>query len=135
MGTGWTPQGSPIYPCTPVASATVANWQSGTGTSGETGADLVSIGTNDIKNRITSLVVSINNLTAGAIVNVRMYSQVNGTERKIYDQPFVRGTSPDGLWIVNGSLNIHEVLRVEVQSDTVADNGKSISYDYIIESM
>jgi len=40
-----------------------------------------------------------------------------------------------GLWIVNGTVGIHEILRVTAQSDAVADNTKAIGYDYMIEAM
>ena len=61
--------------------------------------------------------------------------EVNGIERKVYNQPFTQGTDPDGLWIVNGTIGIHEALRVEVQSDNAGDNGASIDYDYMLEAM
>jgi len=40
-----------------------------------------------------------------------------------------------GLWIVNGTVAIHEVLRVTAQSDNAGDDGKSIDYDYMLEAM
>lgn len=119
----------------PGVGNTVANWQSGVGTSGETGADLVTIGANDTKNKLHSLLVSIRALTVGAVITVKMFQQVNGVEDKVYQQNFVRGTSPNGLWIVDATVGIHEALRVEVQSDTVADNGLAIHYDYLLEHM
>ena len=120
---------------TPVSDSVTANWQSGTATSGESGADLVTIGANDTKNKVHSLLVSIHNLTVGATVMVKMFQQVKGTERKVYEQPYVVGTDPDGLWIVDASVGIHEVTRVEVQSNNETDNGLAIDYDYFLEVM
>lgn len=119
----------------PVAGSTTANWQSGVGTSGETGADLVTLGANDTRNKVLSLLVSIHLLTAGAVITVKMFMQVNGTERKVYSESFVQGVDTNGLWIINGAVGIHEALRVEVQSNTAGDNGLAIHYDYMLEAM
>jgi len=119
----------------PESASVTANWQSGTGTSGETGADLITIGAAGIKNKLHSLLVSISALTGGAIITVKLFMKVYGTERKVYAQSFTKGTDPDGLWIVNGSVAIHEALRVEVESNNVADNGKAVDYDYMLEAM
>lgn len=98
-------------------------------------ADIVSIGANDTRNKLHSLVLDISALTATATIAIRMYMQVNGVERKVYDEDFVVDTDPDGLWIVNGTVGIHEVLRVTAQSDNVGDNAKAIGYDYMLEAM
>ena len=120
---------------TPITGSVTANWQSGTGTSGETGADLVSLGANDTRYKLHSLLVNISALTLGATITVKLFMQVHGTERKVYSQNFTQGTDPDGLWIVNGTVGIHEALRVEVQSDNAGDNGLAVDYDYMLESM
>jgi hypothetical protein len=119
----------------PVSGSAVASWQSGTASSSEAGADLVTIGAADVKQKLHSLLLNISALTDGAIVAVRLFMLVNGSERKIYHQSFTRGTDPDGLWVVNGTVGIHEALRVEVQSDNAADNGKNVDYDYMLEVM
>jgi len=119
----------------PVSNSVTANWQSGTGTSGETGADLVTIGAHDTKYKLHSLLVNISALTVGATITVKLFMQVHGTERKVYNQSFTKGTDPDGLWIVNGTVGIHEALRVEVQSNNAGDNGLAIDYDYTLEAM
>jgi len=115
------------------------NWQSGTGTSTETGADLISIGAALTKYKLHSLLLNISALdnggAGGSKITVKLFTDIIGTERKVYSQAFTQGTDPDGLWIVNGTLGIHEVLRVEVQSDKVPDNGKTIDYDYMLEAM
>ncbi|MDD5511368.1 MAG: hypothetical protein PHI12_11265, partial [Dehalococcoidales bacterium] len=111
--------------------STTANWQSGVATSGETGGDLCTIGANDDIALVHSAIVSIHNLI-GAIT-VKLFQQVNGTERKVYEQAFTAGVDPDGLWIINGTLSIHEALRIEVESDNAADNAKAIDYDYQTE--
>jgi len=102
------------------------NWQTAE-------ADIVSIGAVLTKYKLHSLVLDINNL-AGT-VTIRMYQDVVGTERRCYQQEFTVAADGPGLWIVNGTVGIHEVLRVTAQSDAVADNGKVISYDYLLEAM
>ena len=119
----------------PVSGSVIANWQSALGTSGETGADLVTIGASNTKYKLHSLVVNINALTAGAVIVLKLFMKVNGTERKVYHQSFTKGSDPDGLWIVNGTVGIHQALRVELHSDNAADNGKYIEYDYMLEVM
>lgn len=120
---------------TPVSDSVTANWQSGTGTSGEAGADLVTIGAADTNYKLHSLLVNISALTLGATITVKLFMQVDGTERKVYEQAFTQGTDPDGLWIVNGTIGIHEALRVEVESNNVGDNGLAIDYNYMLEAM
>jgi hypothetical protein len=66
---------------------------------------------------------------------LNLFMKVNGAERKVYHQSFTKGTDPDGLWIVNGTVGIHDVLRVELESNNAADNGKAVDYNYIVEVM
>jgi len=119
----------------PASGSVTGNWNSGTATSGETGADVVTIGANDTKYKLHSLVLNISNMVAGGKVTVKLFMQVNGVERKVYQEQFNKGTDPDGLWIVNGTVGIHEALRVEAESNKAADDGLSIDYDYLLEAM
>ena len=118
---------------TPVSDSVSANWNTETGTSGEAGEDLVTIGAADTKYKLHSLLLNISALTGGAVVTVKLFMKVKGTERKVYSQNFTKGTDPDGLWIVNGTVGIHEALRCEVYSNT--DESKAIDYDYMLEAM
>jgi len=120
---------------TPASGSVTGNWQSGTATSGEIGADVVTFGANDTRKKLHSLLLSIHNFALGGRVTVKLFMQVNGTERKVYEEQFNKGTDPDGLWVVNGTVSIHEALRVEVQSNRVADNGVALHYDYMVEAM
>ncbi|MFC1915205.1 hypothetical protein ACFLW4_00700 [Chloroflexota bacterium] len=120
---------------TPVTGSVTGNWYSGTATSGEIGANLVTIGANDTRKKLHSLLVSIGSVGAGAKITIRLYMQINGTERKVYQEEFTQGVDPNGLWIVNGSVGIHEVLRVEAMSSKAGDNGAAIGYDYMLEAM
>lgn len=123
---------------TPGESSVTANWQSGTATSAETGADLVSIGTAGDRKKLHSLVVGIGALTVGATITIKLFMLVNGVENKVYPPPgttWTVGTDPNGIWVVTGTLEITGVLRVEVQSNNAGDNGKAITYKYDLEDM
>jgi len=120
---------------TPASGSVTGNWNSGTATSSETGADVVTIGANDTKKKLHSLLINVSSLQAGGKVTVKMFTQVNETERKVYEEEFSKGSDPDGLWIVNGTVGIHEALRVEAETNKVADDGAAIEYDYMLEAM
>ena len=97
--------------------------------------NLVSLGAATTKQKLHSLLVDISQLTAAAVINIRLYLKVNGVERKVYDETFTVGSDPDGCWIVNGTIGIHDVLRVACESDTPADDGKAIAYTHMLEEM
>lgn len=122
----------------PGESSVIANWQSGTGTSLETGADLVSIGAAGDRKKLHSLVVGIGALTVGATITIKLFQSVNGVDTKVYPPSgttWTVGTDPNGIWVVTGTLEIDGILRVEVQSDNAGDNGKAITYKYDLEDM
>ena len=112
---------------TPATDSVTASWNAGE-------SDVVSIGADDTKYKLHSLLLGIHNLV-GTVITVRMYMQVNGVERKVYDQAFDATTDPPGLWIVNGTVAVHEVLRVTLQSNNAADDGKAVDYDYMLEAI
>ena len=116
---------------TPGESSVTANWQAAA-------AALVSIGTAGERKKLNSLQVDISQLTVGATITIRLYELVNAVERRLYPPPgttWVVGTDPDAIWVVDGPVEITGVLRVTVQSDTVADNGRAIAYKYALEDM
>jgi hypothetical protein len=110
-----------------------ANWQSGVGTSGSTGGDVVIIGENDSGKLVDSFVVDISALTAAANVNIRLYQQINGTEKCILDDDYVVGTDPQAIAVINSPIGIFEALRCELSSDNALDNGKAVPYEYTLE--
>ena len=121
---------------TPVNDSTTADWQSGLlATSGEVGADLVSIGAAGDRKKIHSLLIDIGGLTATATITLKLFIQINGVEKKVYNDDWIVGTDPDGIWVIPGSLELHDILRVEVQSDNALDDGKAIPYTYCLEDM
>lgn len=111
----------------PVTGSATGDWQAAE-------SDVVNIGVHNTRYKVQSLLLSIHNL-AGNIITVRMYMTVNGNERKVYEQSFDASADPPGLWIINGTVGIHEALRVTLQSNNAADNGKTVDYDYMLEVM
>lgn len=111
----------------PAQGSTTANWNSAE-------SEVVSIGADDARYKLHSLLLSIHNLV-GTVITVRLYMEVNGVERKVYEQNFDAAADPPGLWIVNGAVGIHEALRVTLQSNNAADDGKAVVYDYMLEAM
>jgi hypothetical protein len=112
---------------TPEGGAVTADWQLAE-------ANIVSIGAAGVRYKLHDLTVSIHNLV-GTQVRVRLYKTVNGDERKVYDQAFDASIDTSGLPIINGSWAIHDVLRVTLQSNNPADNGKAVAYDFMLEAM
>jgi len=119
----------------PAAAAITAAWQSGVATSLLAGADLVTIGAAGLRRKVHSLLVNIGGLTVGANITVRMYTTGEAGMINVYNQTFIVGTDPPGLWIINGSLEIDDPLRVECQSNQVGDDGRDIGYKYDLEDM
>jgi len=133
----------------PHSGLITANWSTGVGTSGEAGEDLLggasaapAIGLANTLFKLHSLLLDVSALTDGAIIHVKLFLPIVGAEQKVYDQQFTVPTTaagetppPDtnGLWIVNGTLVIHDLLRVEVHSNTNEIVG--IGYTYILEAM
>ena len=47
----------------------------------------------------------------------------------------VTASDPPGLWLVNGTIGIHQALRVTLESNNIADDGQAVDYDYLLEAM
>ena len=109
------------------------NWNSGFATSGLPGADVTTIGVVGAGNDylVHSLLISIANLTVGATITVRLYTNIATFERMCYSQNFVQGTDPDGLWIINGTLGLSSPLRIELYSNNALDDGLQVEYEYM----
>ena len=111
----------------PVTGSTTADWQTAE-------FNVVTVGAAGVRYKVHSLLLSIHNL-AGTTITVRLYMRVKGVERKVYEQSFNAATDPPGLWVINGTLGIHEALRVTLESNDAADNGKAVDYDFMLEAM
>ena len=114
----------------PVVGNVVGNWRAA-----ET--DLVTLGANDVRSKYHSLIIDINALAGN--ITIRIYTQVNGVERRVYPIPAaltfsVAGDAP-AIPVLNATWPHHEAMRVTVQSDNAADNGAAVGYDALVEAM
>ena len=125
--TGIKTQTDKLAGVSPVTGSATQNWQTA-----ET--DVVSIGAAGVSNKVHDLSLNVSNLV-GTVITVRLYKNVNGVERKVYEQPFNATTDPPGLPIINGTWATHDVIRVSLQSDNAADNGQAVDYDCLLEAM
>lgn len=107
-----------IPPVTAAENTVTANWNTAAGTSGEAGEDLVSFGADATKNKVGCLKLDVSACTDGAVLTVKLFEKINGTERKTYSQSFVVNTDPDGLRIITSDMVITDVMRCEVYSNT-----------------
>ena len=110
----------------PVTGSATLDWQTAE-------ADVVSVGEAGVSNKIQDLSLNVSNLVG--VLIIRLYKNVNGVERKMYEQSFNAATEPPGLPIINGTWATHDVIRVSLQSDNAADNGQTVDYDCLLEAM
>ena len=125
--TGIQTQTDKLAGADPVTDSATEDWQTAE-------ADVVSIGAADIRNKVHDLSLSISNLV-GTVITIRLYKKVHGTECKVYEQSFDATTDPPGLPIINGAWATHDIIRVTLQSNNAADNGKAVDFDYMLEAM
>jgi hypothetical protein len=104
----------------------VGNWQTEETT-------LAILGAADTRYKISSAMIDIDQIAAGSTVTVRMYTTINGVNRCIYEQSFVKGITLTGLWIIDGVLGIQNALTISVRSSSVLDNGKVIGFECMME--
>ena len=110
----------------PVTGSATQDWQTAE-------ADVVSVGEAGVSNKIQDLSLNVSNLVG--VLIIRLYKNVNGVERKMYEQSFNAATEPPGLPIINGTWATHDVIRVSLQSDNAADNSQTVDYDCLLEAM
>ena len=110
----------------PVTGSATQDWQTAE-------ADVVSVGEAGVSNKIQDLSLNVANLVG--VLIIRLYKNVNGVERKMYEQSFNAATEPPGLPIINGTWATHDVIRISLQSDNAADNGQAVDYDCLLEAM
>lgn len=115
---------------------TGANLFSGTATSTETGADLVTISVPGGEFRkVHSLKVDLTNLDGQRRIYYRLYTEINGTERKI-DEGYERVANvPGGWWIISSTVALANDLRLELQSTDSDDTLVDVGYEAVIEVM
>jgi len=118
-----------FYGLPPATGSIAQNWQAAE-------ADVVSFGAANTKYKCHLAAVSMHNLV-GNVIRIRAYRQVVGVERKFYDQVFdmAAGTDVVAADVINGTVGIHEVVRITLLSNNAADNAKAVDYEYMLERM
>jgi len=109
-----------------ISGSVTANWQAA-----ET--QILVLGAADTKYKLHSLLIDMN--TIAGTLTTRLYIKINGTERRVYSQTYTVAVDGPALWLVNGTIGIHDELRLTAQSNNAADNGKAIAYEYMLEEM
>jgi len=117
----------------PVESSVSKNWNTAVDSPDGAGGLLVNLGTAATRKKLHSLLLDVSALTDGAIIHVKLFMKINDTQRKVYDETFTIAIDPDGLWIVNGTVGLHDVLSVAVYSDNSED--VAIGYTAMLEAM
>ena len=118
-----------FYGLPPATGSIAQNWQAAE-------ADVFSFGAANTKYKCHLAAVSMHNLI-GNVIRIRAYRQVVGVERKFYDQTFdmAAGTDVVAVDVINGTVGIHEVIRITLLSNNAADNGQAVDYEYMLERM
>lgn len=111
----------------PVVGETIANWNTAE-------QDVLMIGESGVVYWPALTLINIGFLTPGAVITIRAYMVVNEVEQQIGEDDYTVGVDYNIQWFSGLFLfAFHEPVRITAQSDTPADNGLPIKYDYIIE--
>jgi len=105
--------------------STLANWQAAE-------AVVTNIGGAATINKIHSLLLDISALAGN--IDIRFYIDVNGVNVQVYTEQFNVAADGPALWVINGTLAIHDILTITAQSDAIADNGQPIGWEYVLEA-
>lgn len=117
---------------TPAEDAVTKNWNTAVDSPDGAGGLIIDLGVAATRKKLHSLLLDVSALTDGAAIHVKLFIKINGTQRKVYDETFTIATDPDGLWVVNGTVGLHDVLSVAVYSDN--DESVAIGYTAVLEA-
>jgi len=117
-----------------VPGTTTANWNSGVATSGQPGADVITIGGPGKWYRLNQFIIIMTGFSALATVYTREYLDVAGVNRLILVDDY--GPPPPVLAFMSWwfDAEFYGPYRVEVYSDQAADDGLAVPYEYRIKS-
>jgi len=112
------------------------NLNTGTATSTKTGADVVTItSAPTLKKLIHCLRVVVVNAASDATLTFRIYTKINGTEREFFSGSYILTNYADIISIIEGETAISDDMRLECSSNRSADDGITLEYQYITESL
>lgn len=116
-----------------VPGVTTANWNSGVASSGQAGADLITIGVAGQWYRLNQFTVVLTGFNALATITTREYMLVAGVERLLLEDDY--GPPPPEVAFMSWwfDAEFFGPYRVEVYSDQAADDGLAVTYEYRIK--
>lgn len=116
-----------------IPGTTTANWNSGVATSGQPGADLVTIGVANQWYRLNQFTIVTAGFNAAATVYVRSYMIVAGAMRLVINDDW---TMPEEMVFLSWwfDAEFYGPFRVEVRSDQAIDDGLAVPWEYRIKS-
>ncbi|MDD5700439.1 MAG: hypothetical protein PHU23_00190 [Dehalococcoidales bacterium] len=118
-----------------VPGNTTANWNSGVATSGNPGADLVTIGTPGQWCDVSNAVLRLADFNVAATVTVRAYTNMMGVEVEIMNEDYSVAADGEVVFMIWWwEVEQYGAVRVEVFSDQVADDGVTVSHEYRIKT-
>lgn len=117
-----------------IPGATTANWNSGVATSGQPGADLITIGAANQWYRLNQFTIVMAGFNAAATVYVRCYMDVAGVNRLVIDDDY--GPPPPETAFLSWwfDAEFYGPFRVELYSDQAVDDGLAVPYEYRIKN-
>ncbi len=109
-----------------------ANWNSGAATSGQPGADLITIGLAGQWYRLNQFSIVSTGFNAAATVTVRAYMDIAGANRMILTDDW---TVPEEVIFLSWwfDTEFYGPMRVEIYSDQGVDDGLAVPYEYRIK--
>jgi hypothetical protein len=115
-----------------VVASKSANWNSGVATSGQPGADLITVGKVNQWYRLNQAIVVMTGFNAAATVTVREYGLVAGVERLLLTDDW---TMPQEIAFLSWwfDAEFYGPYRVEVYSDQAVDDGVAVASEYRVK--
>jgi len=116
-----------------VPGATAANWNSGVASSGQPGADLITIGAALQWYRLNQFAIVLVGFNIAATVTVRCYMDINGVNRLVIEDDWLVADYEVAFLSWWFDAEFYGPFRVELYSDQVADDGFNATYEYRIK--
>ena len=113
-----------------IQGSVTANWNGGIATSTKAGGDLFTYGQVDQWWRMCEAYLLLAAFSPAATVTIRAYENLMGAEREIMNDNWVVALDGDVAFIIwFWDVQILGPVRIEVYSDTPADDGLAVPYE------
>lgn len=110
------------------------NWNSGVATSGQPGADLITVGTASEWYRLNQFIIVLASFNIASTVTARGYLPIVGVSRLVIEDDWAVATHEVAFlsWWLDAEF--YGPFRIEVYSDQAADDGITVIYEYRIKN-